>query len=239
MVGNSSEIPNSSIGVFSPTEVFRNTPENPEARNPVSVNTSPERVNEIEKSERDELLALMAALKVAPSVAQEIVASAAAAEIQLQLDCLADRNPKDAAAVFVSAVRGKWEVPAKYLERVEAAKRAAAAEAECSKARDAKVQQKAATAQQRANAATEEETLSAALEALPECDKKRIESQARERLGVLGMAGRAPAALSAMMRTLMRERLAGTAKASIGCTMPRLSAVEAANAAREQQQVRA
>ena len=66
----------------------------------------------------------MLALKVSPEVARELLQSASEDAIRIQLDCLSDRSPKDAAAVFVKAVREGWQPPSKYLKRQKAAERA-------------------------------------------------------------------------------------------------------------------
>lgn len=69
----------------------------------------------------DELLQNLLACKVSPDVARSLIESTPLDAIHLQLDCLPDRAPKDAAATLVKAVRENWEPPAEYFARLEAA----------------------------------------------------------------------------------------------------------------------
>ena len=64
-----------------------------------------------------DLLQQMLALQVSPEVARELLQNTPAEDIKVQLDCLSDRAPKDAAAIFVKAVREGWSLPSKYLKR--------------------------------------------------------------------------------------------------------------------------
>lgn len=155
--------------------------------------------------EREELLGRMVALKVSPEVARDLLQSASLQVLRLQLDCLHDRVPKDPAAVFVKAVREEWEAPQKYLERVEAAERAQKRRAALESAQALKTAQKAAEDALKASQQDEARQLDENWEQLAPEVRSRIEDEARQRLGVLGQAGRAQAALAAMKRTLLRE----------------------------------
>lgn len=66
------------------------------------------------------LLQRMLNLKISPDVAHELFESTPPEVLQLQLDCLDDRDPRNRAATFVKAVRQSWEGPPKYFERLEA-----------------------------------------------------------------------------------------------------------------------
>ncbi len=156
-------------------------------------------------SEGEELLGRMAALKVSPEVARELLQNNSLQLLRLHLDCLSDRAPKDPAAVFVKAVRGEWEAPQKYLERVEATERAQKRREAQESAQASKAAQKASEGAQMASQEEEASQLDEKWEQLAPEVRSRIEAEAKERLGVLGQAGRAPAALAAMRRTLLRE----------------------------------
>ena len=115
---------------------------------------------EIDPISQAELLQEMNAIGVSPKVANEFISNAEITPemIRLQLDCLSDREPHDAAATFVSAVRGNWSPPGDYHKRLEAADAAkiaraareqrAAAEAREMAARDAEAAQFGARAAQ-------------------------------------------------------------------------------------------
>ena len=161
-----------------------------------------------------ELVARMTAIGVSPEVARALEASVPAEELALQLDCLGERKAKDEAAVFVKSVREKWAIPQAHLDRVEARERSQRAQ----KAREAqqhqKTAQKAARHQEEARQEQEASELDALWEQLDGPARERIDAQARFRLGVLGQAGRAPAALMAMRRNLLREGLGQEASSS-------------------------
>lgn len=162
--------------------------------------------------EERELLARMLELKVGREVARDLLQRVEPGALREQLDCLPDRAPKDPAAVFVKATREGWEPPRAFTDRREAAQRTR----ESSRARQQARQdeERGREARQASEAALQQSALeeSARLDALwqslNEAERSRIEAQARERLGVLGMAGRAPSALEAMRRTLLRAMLA-------------------------------
>ena len=176
---------------------------------------APAREQEAEEAwsgERQALLEAMLELRVGREVARELVRSVEPSVLREQLDCLSDRAPKDPAAVFVKATREGWEPPRAFTDRREAAQRAREssrarelARLEDERARQARLESEAALEQ---SALDESARLDALWNSLGEDERRRIESQARERLGVLGMAGRAPSALEAMRRTLLRDLLA-------------------------------
>lgn len=168
--------------------------------------TPPETPPETPTRELDEaLLAQVLAHGVKEPVARGLLDKHTAQVVQIQLDCLMDRGPRDRAATLVRSITDDWSLPSKYSQRQEAqnARQQAQKHADEDKAaRALEAQQRAATAQQ---GSEEEARLDAEFEAMPEPERARIEHVARGRLGVLGGAGRAPAALNAMRRNLQRE----------------------------------
>lgn len=155
-----------------------------------------------------EVEARMTAIGVSPDVAQGFVAAVPPEELLLQLDCLGDRKAKDEAAVFVKSVREKWAIPQAHLDRIEARERSQRAREVQEAQKRQKAEQKAAKGQEEAQRELETAHLDALWEQLDEPAREHIDAQARFRLGVLGQAGRAPAALMAMRRSLLREGLA-------------------------------
>jgi hypothetical protein len=160
-----------------------------------------------EHRELDEVLLLrrMAAARVAGEVARDLLRRVPHADIARQLDWLPDREAKNPAAVFVKAVRENWAAPAPVVERIEAQERAKKSRAAQDTEKSRKAQERDFTARKKAAAEEESARLDAAWEKFDAATRSRIESQARARLGVLGHAGRAPAALLAMRRNLQRE----------------------------------
>jgi hypothetical protein len=158
-------------------------------------------------SAREDLLARLAAIKVSAEVARELVENTASEALHLQLDCLSDREPRNAAAVLVKAVREGWEPPAKYLERQQAAERVLEAQTTLASSQALEASQKAAERAQRASQDLEATELDTRWEQLGPADREIIEAEALKRLGILARGGRAQAALAAMRRTLMREGL--------------------------------
>ena len=155
---------------------------------------------------QEELLEQMLRLKISLAVAQDFLHSTAPDELRAQLDCLEDREPRDAAATFVRAVREQWELPGKYLQRQEAQERAKKAQTTQESGQALKAAQRAATAQQRASQKVEEEKLDVLWEHMALAERQKLDAEARARLGVLGQTGRASGALRAMRRNLMREQ---------------------------------
>lgn len=162
----------------------------------------------VQSDKTSQILAQMLALKVSPDVAQSLLQSTSPEILRLQLDCLSDRSPKDAAAVFVKAAREGWEAPAKYLQRIEAQDRAQKRREAQESAQAAKAAQKAAEGVLKASQDQEAAELDALWQELDAETRKSIDAEAISRLGVLGQAGRAQAGLLAMRRSLLRERLA-------------------------------
>ena len=156
--------------------------------------------------EEVDLLSRLLGLKISPEVARELLRATPPDVLRLQLDCLADRGPKDPAAVLVKALRQGWEAPAKYLERVGAQERAEIARTARESAQVAKAAQKAATALKTAFQEQKAAEMDALWEKLDVETQKSIDQEAVQRLGVLGTPGRAQAGLLAMRRALLRER---------------------------------
>lgn len=156
--------------------------------------------------EQEELLGRMLCLKVSPAVAQIFLQDASEEELRLQLDCLEDREPRDPAATFVQAVRGRWELPSKYLERQEAQERAKRAQTAQESNQALKAAQRASKGLLRASLQREEAQLDILWEKMTTEERERLDSEAHIRLGVLGRMGGAQGALRAMRRNLMREQ---------------------------------
>ena len=167
---------------------------------------------------RDVLAARLIAVGVATSVARELCRSFEPGRIELQLDCLADREPKNPAAALVKSIRQGWNPPLAYERRVEAPERGDSAQQMSHNDREdrrreqaeAKVRASEEAAVRQAQQESDAARLDAMWSDLDVPTQESIEAQARDRLGVLGMAGRAPAALNAMRRNLLREREAST-----------------------------
>ncbi len=165
------------------------------------------------EAEADALLQHMLSIKVSPDVARELLRSTPPQVLRLQLGCLADRAPKNAAAVFVKAVREEWEVPAAYSERQQAEEHAQRAKANQAIARERAAQEEALKRAKSVSQEKETIDLDALWEKLDPEARMSIEDQATERLGVLGRTGRAQGALVAMRRILLRERMQQLAEA--------------------------
>jgi hypothetical protein len=157
--------------------------------------------------EKEELLAQMTKIKISPEVAQSLLETVPAAHLRLQLDCLADREPRDHAATFVKAVRESWEAPAKYLERQKTTQRAKKAQTNKEASRLRKAAQEAVAREEKASQEQESARLDALWESLDSPTRERLEAEAKQKLGVLGQSGRAQGALDATRRNLLREML--------------------------------
>jgi len=160
-----------------------------------------------ESAQDASLLQQMIDLKVSPDVARQLLTSTPKTHLLSQLNCLADREPKDPAATFVKAVREQWEPPAKYFERQEAAEHTAQSKREQESAVARKAVQQAKEREEQAATEREAAQLDKVWASLDDRTRERIEKEAVERLGILGQTGRAQAALSAMRRSLLREML--------------------------------
>ena len=96
----------------------------------------------------------MVTIGVEERVAVQLEQQFAESVLQLQLDCLNDRNPRDPAALFLYALRRDLPPPAVYLERMERERQQDAQDANSEEER-----QKAIVRAQRAHAAQEEARL--------------------------------------------------------------------------------
>lgn len=74
-------------------------------------------------AELDAVLRRLESIGVDGAVARHILEQHSVEAIRLQLDCLADRKPRDPAALFLYAVRRDLGPPAPYLERIERQRR--------------------------------------------------------------------------------------------------------------------
>lgn len=145
---------------------------------------------------------------VTAGVASELCGAFGRSEIELQLECVADRAPKSAAATLVKAIRGGWAPPQEFLGRKEA-------ELEAQNRRMAQESQKLETArrmaaegQERASEEQECARLDAIWEGLEPKTREKLDVEARGKLGILGNLGRGEAALKAFRRAVMRDYLA-------------------------------
>ena len=153
------------------------------------------------------LIARMEAIGVSTGVARELLALVGTSEVEMQLACLDEREPRDRAATFVKATREMWSPPAAYRDRIEAKvreeeRRAASEEAERRRVVEREQEQRESERQ-----AHENSQLDALWEKLEEPTRALLEREAVERLGVLGRTGRAQVALTVMRRAVLRERL--------------------------------
>lgn len=132
--------------------------------------------------EETALVERVAALGVAVPTARLLVEGTPREALELQLDCLAARGPKDAAATFVAAVRGGWKPPAAYLARREAEARTQNVQA--SKKRKATREREMAQEQAERQAQEREENaaLDTRFETLPDAAHAEIEAEVGERL---------------------------------------------------------
>ncbi len=161
----------------------------------------------LEVEEPPSLIERVTALGVALPAARLLVKGTPREALELQLDCLADRHPNDAAATLVSAVRGEWKPPATYLARKEA--EASAQDARPSKKRRAEREHELAQAQRAAAEQSENKTLDARFEALPPCVRSEIDAEVARRLKFVVQhlnEGTARGGWQATRRQVMRER---------------------------------
>ena len=128
------------------------------------------------------LLQRLLDLKISLDVARELLASSSPEFLQLQLDCLKDRAPKDAAAVFVKAIREGWEPPAKYFERLKAVERAQILQAHKETKKIQQAREEALAAQKMASLQQESAALDEIWQKLDARTRERIEIQVREKL---------------------------------------------------------
>lgn len=156
--------------------------------------------------ESSELMRQILALGVTSDVARELMEKVSGEKLRLQLECLAERDPKDSAATFVKAVREEWAPPTKHTQRKNAEKhekeRRASQEAENQK----KAQEEAFKRQQMAMHETEAAQLDEIFEEMDEETRTAIEIETRDRLGVLFQEGKNSAAFAAQRRQVQREQ---------------------------------
>lgn len=178
----------------------------PTSTSPAPPSTSPPPAPRELSAPQRELAQALEAQRVSPAVARELAERFDPDLIRIQIECLADRNGNDPAAFLVKSIRESWALPEAFVERREARERAEEARAaqEEQKAREA--QEEARRRQQQAAQADDDARLDRAWDSLPAAERDALDSRAQGMLGVLGVGGRAPAALQAMRRTLLRER---------------------------------
>ncbi len=153
------------------------------------------------------LVARMEAIGVSSGVARELLALVGTSEVEMQLACLDEREPRDRAATFVKATREMWSPPSAYRERIEAKVREeerVAASEEAGRRRSAEREHEQRESEHRAH---ENAQLDALWDRLEVPLREMLEREAVERLGILGRNGRAQVALTVMRRAVLRERL--------------------------------
>jgi hypothetical protein len=155
----------------------------------------------------NELLVAIQKQGVSPSVAQELIDSFPAELIQGQLDCLADREPKNPPAALVKSIRQNWNPPPSYQQRLKDKERGQQLHEAVQANRMEKANQQAKEREATALQEAEISRLDNLWNQLDESTRQRIDLQAKESLGVLGRTGRANAALTAMRRNLLRAML--------------------------------
>jgi hypothetical protein len=151
-------------------------------KSPASAKTGRNLFTSIEHSYDQELLQRVLDLNITPDVAKELIKHNTEKNILLQLDCLADRDPKDLAATFVKAVREGWAPPAKYIERQKAIERQKKAREHQEAAQAQKVAQKAVQRQEQASQQQEAAELEEIWNNLDAQAQSRLEQQVRQRL---------------------------------------------------------
>jgi len=130
----------------------------------------------VEDSERDELVTQLVAEGVTRSVAEELVAEYGE-EARVQLKYLPFRGPRDAAAVLVQSIRGRWQPPASYLGL-----RKEQQEQEEAKQERQRLIQRAR--QKQLADAIERQAANAVLLALPKQVRERIVKEVKEQLAL-------------------------------------------------------
>ncbi len=153
------------------------------------------------------LIARMEAIGVSTGVARELLALVGTSEVEMQLACLDEREPRDKAATFVKATREMWSPPAAYRDRIEANVREEERRAASEEAGRRRVVEREQEQRESERQAHENSQLDALWEKLEEPTRAILEREAVERLGVLGRTGRAQVALTIMRRAVLRERL--------------------------------
>jgi len=162
-----------------------------------------------DEQKRDRAMQRMVRLGVSAPIATQLIQEAGTDALTLQLDCLAERKPKDAAATFVAAVKGAWAPPTSYTARIEVQEQRAQNET----VRRRKVAKQREQAQLQEQNDAEERVQNEALEALfvtlPDWQKELIEAEVAQRMQFVtqhvGEAA-AQAGWAATRRQVLRER---------------------------------
>jgi hypothetical protein len=147
----------------------------------------------------------MTRLGVSPETVSEFLQNVDEATLQLQLDCLTDREPQDAAATFVKAVREAWATPQKYTKRVNAEKSEEERRMNQEAKKQKKAQEEAAKRQEMALSETEAAQLDEIWDDLDQQTQDRIETEVRDRLGIFDTGGKNSPRFAAMRRVVLRE----------------------------------
>lgn len=147
----------------------------------------------------------MQQIGVSPATIKEFLQTIEHDTLQLQLECLPERAAKDAAATFVKAVRETWAAPTKYTRRKSAEngekERQTAQETENQK----KAQEEAVKRQQMATDEADAGRLDALWSEMEEEERAAIETETRDRLGVLSATAKNSPVFAAMRRNVQRE----------------------------------
>lgn len=159
----------------------------------------PEQAPEIELRRR------ILEIGVSTAATDEMLRTRDHAHLRIQLDCLRDREPKNAAATFVKAVREVWALPQIYVARIEAVERAKQVETNKVTAKAREAQERASTALKRASEEEESAHVDASYAQLDEMSRQKVDEEVISRLGILGRTGHIGGALTAMRRQVMRE----------------------------------
>jgi hypothetical protein len=139
--------------------------------------------------------------------ARSLVVSTTPEKLRLQLDCLPDRGANNPAALLVAAVKGNFDPPRAYTERME---RKLGEQRE----KEARAHQEALLIQQReekARRAKEEEKqhleLDAIWKSLDKRNQEKVEAEAKARVGLLAELRPSSVAVDVERRNILRERL--------------------------------
>lgn len=124
--------------------------------------------------------------------------------VPLQLACLGDRKPKDAAATLVAAIRGNWAPPAAYVKRIEAQKAQEVQREAQARESAAKAAVKQAQEETEARQAQEGARLDAEYDALSAKAKTKMKTEVEKRLEYLTPALRTDFARQMMRREILK-----------------------------------
>jgi hypothetical protein len=150
---------------------------------------------------------LLIARHVTPNVARDLATTnPTSARCWAQWIEYAD-DVKNVPAYLVRAIRGNWAAPPRWLAEQQTMQAARDAEIRAMRAHEEDKQKQREHDQREAAQQDANDQLDAFYKSLSVKQRKLIDDDARTRLGVLGTAGRAPAALAAMRRTLLIEMI--------------------------------